>query len=166
MITANINLGENVFIERSSHVNNVIIGNNCKIAGENRIFGSPSNMLLIGEGCYIGPYCMLDGFNSRVSIGDYVSFGQRVTLISGSAPNASKKLQRIFPILTGSIEIGDHSWIGTQSVIMPKVSLGRFCIVAANSFVNKSFPDYSIIGGSPAKLIRMFTDEEIQQLTD
>jgi acetyltransferase-like isoleucine patch superfamily enzyme len=54
----------------------------------------------------------------------------------------------------GSVVIGDHSWIGANSVIMPGVKIGRFCVVAANSFVNKSFDDYSVIGGNPARLIR------------
>ena len=43
---------------------------------------------------------------------------------------------------------------------MPNVVLGDFCIVAANSFVNKSWSAFSIIGGSPAKLIRNFTEIE------
>ena len=166
MITGNIFLGENVFIDPSSQVNHVIIGSNCKIAGINRIFGSVKDLLLIGESCYIGPFCVLEGFNSKVTIGNNVSIAQRVTVISGSSPNASEKLQRIFPLSVGPIEIGEHSWIGAHSIIMPNVTLGRFCVVAANSFVNKSFSDYSIIGGSPAKLIRTLNEEEIKRFND
>jgi acetyltransferase-like isoleucine patch superfamily enzyme len=84
--------------------------------------------------------------------------------MSGSGPNASEVMQRIFPILKGEVSLGDHTWIGASVVIMPNVSLGKYCVVAANSFVNKSFPDYSIIGGSPAKLIRTLTQEEIKKL--
>jgi galactoside O-acetyltransferase len=47
---------------------------------------------------------------------------------------------------------------------MPGVFLGDFCVVAANSFVNKSFEAYSIIGGSPAVLIRKLTNIEIMKL--
>jgi acetyltransferase-like isoleucine patch superfamily enzyme len=47
---------------------------------------------------------------------------------------------------------------------MPAVTLGKYCVVAANSFVNKSFPDYTIIGGTPAKLIRTLTPSEIETL--
>jgi acetyltransferase-like isoleucine patch superfamily enzyme len=166
MINSNINLGENVFIDTSSKVNNVQIGDNCKIAGNVNIFGSNSNLLVIKKNSYIGPNCILEGYNSKVVIGEHVSFAQRITLISGSAPNASETLQRIFPVVKGPVEIGDHSWIGAHSIIMPNVRLGKFCIVAANSFVNKSFPDYSIIGGSPAKLIRSLSIKEIQQLHD
>lgn len=166
MITSNIILGEEVFIDSSSKVNNATIGARCKIAAQVNLFGSPKHPLILGEGCYIGPYCLLEGFNGLVEIGNNVSFAQRITLISGSAPNASYKLQRIFPLDTGPIKIGDHNWIGAHCVIMPNVTLGEFCIVAANSFVNQSFPAYSIIGGSPAKLIRSLSIEEIKKLHD
>jgi acetyltransferase-like isoleucine patch superfamily enzyme len=164
MIVGNISLGKNVFIDPSSRVNNVEIGDNCKIAGNVNIFGSLDKPLVLGRNCYVGPFCMLEGFNGQVVIGDNVSFAQRITLISGSGPNASEKMQRIFPKITGTIEIGCDSWIGAHCVIMPNVILGKFCVVAANSFVNKSFPDYSIIGGSPAKLIRHLTEKEINKL--
>jgi len=166
MITSNISLGINVSIDPSSKVNNSTIGDNCKIAAQVTLFGSPDHPLILGKGCYVGPYCLLEGYNASVEIGNNVSFAQRITLISGSAPNGSEKLQKIFPLNTGPIKIGDHSWIGAHCVIMPNVTIGKFCVVGANSFVNKSFPDYSIIGGSPAKLIRILTKEEIQKLND
>lgn len=74
--------------------------------------------------------------------------------MTDSGPNASKEMQKFFPLIKGPVSIGDHSWIGANSVIMPNVKLGKFCVVAANSFVNKSFPDYSVIGGNPARLIK------------
>jgi acetyltransferase-like isoleucine patch superfamily enzyme len=64
------------------------------------------------------------------------------------------------------VSIGDHTWIGAHAVIMPNVELGKFCVVAANSFVNSSFPDYAVIGGTPAKLIRILNDNEISLLND
>jgi acetyltransferase-like isoleucine patch superfamily enzyme len=164
MITSNILLGENVFIEKSSSVNNVKIGKDCRIASNVNIFGSADHLLEIGDSCYIGPGCILEGFNAKVKIGSNVSFAQNINLMSGSGPNGSKRLQNLFPLQKGEVSIGDHSWIGAGVIIMPYVTLGKFCIVAANSFVNKSFEDYSIIGGNPAKLIRMLTAEEILKL--
>ncbi|MGC4041427.1 MAG: acyltransferase [Flavobacterium sp.] len=164
MITANINLGTNVSIDKEASINNVSIGDNTKIASGVRIFGSPENQLTVGKSCYFGPNTIVEGFNAKVIIGEHVSFAQNVNLMTGSGPNASEKMQRVFPILKGAVSIGDHSWIGASAVIMPNVTLGICCIVAANSFVNKSFPDYSIIGGTPAKLIRKMTDVEIEKL--
>lgn len=166
MITYQIELGENVDIHHSAKVNNATLGDRCRIAVHVNLFGSQENPLLMGADCYIGPYCFIEGYNAPVTIGKNVSFAQRITLLSGSAPNASNKLQRIFPRQTGPVQIGDHCWIGAHSVIMPNVTLGNFSIVAANSYVNQSFPDYSVVGGTPAALIRCLTEEEIQRLYD
>jgi acetyltransferase-like isoleucine patch superfamily enzyme len=164
MITANISLGKGISIDKDARVNNITIGDQTKIARGAKIFGSEEHVLEIGTGCYVGPNCFIEGYNAKVKIGDYVSFAQNINVISGSGPNASLKMQKLFPIVRGDIFIDDHSWIGSNVMIMPNVSIGKFCIVAVNSFVNKSFPDYSIIGGTPAKLIRTLSPEEIEKL--
>jgi acetyltransferase-like isoleucine patch superfamily enzyme len=164
MITSNIDLGLNISIESDASINNVKIGNNTKIASRVRIFGSPQNQLIVGESCYFGLNTIVEGFNAQVTIGNHVSFAQNVNLMSGSGPNASEKMQTIFPILKGAVSIGDHSWIGANAIIMPNVQIGKYCIVGAQSFVNSSFPDYSIIGGVPAKLIRTLSSDEIEKL--
>ena len=164
MLTSNIHLGKNIIIADDAHVNNIKIGDNTKIAGRVKIFGSEEYQLEIGKNSYVGMNCFIEGFNAKVTIGDHVSFAPNVNLISGSGPNASPALQKIFPIVRGEVVIDDHSWIGGNSTIMPNVKIGKYCIVAANSFVNQSFPDYSIIGGTPAKLIRILTASEIEKV--
>lgn len=164
MIEANIHLGRNVVIELDSHINNVKIGDNTRIAGRVKIFGSEEFQLEIGSNSYVGMNCFIEGFNAKVIIGDYVSFAPNVKLVSGSGPQASLSLQNIFPVIKGFVTIGNHCWIGGFATIMPNVILGNYCVVAANSFVDQSFPDYSIIGGTPAKLIRTLTEEEINKL--
>ena len=164
MITSNISLGKNIRIDKESRINNISIGNGTKIARGVKIFGSERNILEVGIGCYIGPNCFIEGFNGKIKIGNYVSFAQNINIISGSGPNASLKMQKVFPIVKGEIFIDDHCWIGSNVIIMPNVRIGKFCVVAVNSFVRKSFPDYSIIGGTPAKLIRTLTPEEIEKL--
>lgn len=161
---ANILLGENVTIDPSTSINNVTIGNNVKIAKRCSIFGGPDNVLEIRENSYVGMNTIINGFAAKVVIGSHVSIAQNVNIMADSGPNASNLLQQLFPLEKAAIAIGNHSWIGASAIIMPGVELGDFCIVAANSYVNKSFPGYAIIGGSPAKLIRMLTQTEINQL--
>lgn len=165
MITSNIHLGKDISIEKDASINNVQIGDETKIAGGVKIFGAPSHLLEVGKGCYFGLNTIVEGFNAKVTIGNHVSFAQNVNLMSGSGPNASSKMQRLFPIEKGPVTIGDHTWIGASAIIMPNVTIGKFCIVAANSFVTSSFPDFSIIGGTPAKLIRTLTSTEIDTIT-
>ena len=163
---SSIDLGTNVEIDPTSSFNNVRIGNNVKIAKRCSIFGAPDKQLEIGDNCYFGMNSIINGFGAKVVIGKNVSFAQNVNLMADSGPNASDKLQQVFPLIKGEIKIGDHCWIGASSIIMPGVNLGDFCIVAANSFVNNSFPPYTIIGGNPAKIIRKFSNEEIEKIED
>lgn len=164
MVFANIQLGTNVEIDSSTSINNVVIHNNVKIARRCSIFGAAGNLLEIGEGSYIGMNTIINGFAAKVTLGTNVSIAQNVNIMADSGPNASPALQRLFPIEKAAITIGNHCWIGTSSIIMPSVQLGDYCIVAANSYVNKSFPSYSIIGGTPAKLLRTLTQTEIKLL--
>lgn len=159
MKTANISLGKEVIIDTSSTFNNVDIGDFVKIAKNCTIYGSPENILKIGSKSYIGMGTLLNGFANKLIIGNNVSIAQNVNVMTDSGPNASLEMQFFFPLIEGPVVIGDHSWIGTNSIIMPNVSLGSFCVVAANSFVNSSFPPYSVIGGNPAKLIRNLNKE-------
>jgi maltose O-acetyltransferase len=53
------------------------------------------------------------------------------------------------------IIIGNNCWIGTSAIILPGTTLGNNCIVAAGSIVNGEFKDNSLIGGNPAKFIRL-----------
>ncbi|HDJ1512593.1 TPA: type 8 capsular polysaccharide synthesis protein Cap8J, partial [Staphylococcus aureus] len=53
------------------------------------------------------------------------------------------------------VKIGNYSWIGMNSVILPGVELGEHTIVGAGSVVTKSFPEGNVvIGGNPAKVIK------------
>ena len=151
-------------LDPSSSINNIIIGNNVRIAKHVSAYGGPNNLLEIGANTYIGMNCILNGFSAKLTIGKYVSFAQNVNIMVDSGPNASSEMQKIYPIYKKEVSIGDHSWIGASAIIMPGVILGKFCVVAAGSFVTTSFPDFSIVGGTPAKLIRNFSDSEIKKL--
>lgn len=52
------------------------------------------------------------------------------------------------------VEIGSDVWIGTHAVILDGCNIGDHSVIAAGAVVTKSFPEYSIIGGNPARLIR------------
>jgi carbonic anhydrase/acetyltransferase-like protein (isoleucine patch superfamily) len=62
--------------------------------------------------------------------------------------------------------IGDGSLIGIQSVLLNGAKIGRHCIVGAGSLVTegKEFPDGALIVGSPAKVVRLLTPEQVERL--
>lgn len=65
-------------------------------------------------------------------------------------------------VMLHGCQIGDGSLIGIQSVILNRARIGRECLVGAKSLVTegKSFPDGTLIMGSPAKVVRELSDEE------
>jgi len=54
----------------------------------------------------------------------------------------------------GKVKIGDHCWIGINSIITAGVTIGDRCLLGANSVVTKDLPGYWLCGGIPAKPIR------------
>ena len=60
----------------------------------------------------------------------------------------------------GGVVIGENSFIGYRVTILPDVKLGKNCVVGSHSVVTKSFPDYSMIAGAPAKLIKKYSIEK------
>lgn len=63
-----------------------------------------------------------------------------------------------------SITVGDDVWIGHGAILLSPLTIGKGSIIAAGSVVTKDVNPYSIVGGSPAKLIRMrFTSEQITE---
>lgn len=67
--------------------------------------------------------------------------------------------------IKGDTVIGNDVWIGYDSLLMPGVQIGDGVIIASKSVVTKDFPPYSVIGGNPAKVIKMrFSVEDISRL--
>lgn len=65
----------------------------------------------------------------------------------------------------GKIKIGDDTFIGMRSIIMPGVTIGKNCVVGAGSIVTKDVPDRCVVAGMPAKVI-CTTDEYAQKCKD
>ena len=57
------------------------------------------------------------------------------------------------------ILIKEGSWIGTNSVIIGNITIGKGSVVAANSVVTKDVPDYAVVGGVPAKIIKKYDEK-------
>lgn len=137
--------------------------------GENTIIHSNARILCITH------YRSGQNFNPRIKIGTRVNIqqGAHISCVNeinigdgvSIAPNAvildnehgyndiSKPIHNQ-EILTGSVVIGENSLIGAGVVIL-KAKIGKNCIVGANAVVKGEFPDYCVIAGVPAKIIKM-----------
>lgn len=54
----------------------------------------------------------------------------------------------------GSIRLKEGCWIGIGAVILPGVTIGKNAIVGANSVIRKDVPDYAVVSGNPATIIK------------
>ena len=52
------------------------------------------------------------------------------------------------------VTIGNDVWIGMRSIIMPGITIGDGAIIGAGAVVTKDVPDYAVVGGVPARIIR------------
>ena len=142
-------VGKNVKIRSNK---NVSIGRNSMIecTGVIRELG---DSLEIGNDVGIAANAFIS-VRGKVKIGDSTIFGPGVKLFSENHIFKDKDTP-IF--LQGAsrqgIEIGEDCWIGADAVILDGVTIGKGCVVAAGAVVNKNVPDYSIVGGIPAKII-------------
>lgn len=111
----------------------------------------------IGKDVYIAPGLTmsvgLKDTNMVLKIGDRVSFGPNVTLLLATRPNFSV-LSDIIKHPKRSIIIGDDSWIGAGSIIMPNINIGKCCIVGAGAVVTHDVADNSVVVGVPARVIK------------
>lgn len=95
----------------------------------------------IGEGFYIG-HC------GRVIINDAVVIGRNVNIATGVTIGQESRGPR-----KGCPTIGDNCWIGTNAVIVGKITIGTDVLIAPLSYVNFDVPDHSIVVGNPGKII-------------
>lgn len=122
--------------------------------------------LSIGDNVWINHYTRIDA-SGGVRIGEGCQIGSSVGIFSHSSHNAIRlmgahymkvsKDKRVGYILK-STEIGEYTFIGSGSYIMPGVKIGKGCIIGTNSVVTKDIPDYSVAVGSPAKVIKSTLD--------
>jgi len=105
----------------------------------------------VGDHTWIGPFTVLDG-TGGLEIGSYCSISTGVHIYCHNTVKWALSGGKA-PYERGPIKIGNCCFIGVQSIILKNVTIGNHCLVQANSLVTDSFPDYSIIGGSPAKRI-------------
>lgn len=113
--------------------------------------------LIIGEYTRIGLGNTIIG---PATIGNHVNLAQNVTVTSlnHNYQDAGKRIDEQ-GVSTQPITIEDDVWVGANSVILPGVTLGKHCVVAAGSVVSRSIPPYSVCAGSPAKVVKQFNPE-------
>ena len=104
--------------------------------------------MTIGADSTINKYVDLDG-RGGLRVGDNVSVSPYVRILTASHDPRSHD----FAYVTAAVEIDNYVWIGTGAVILPGVTLGKGCVVAAGSVVTKSVEPHAIVAGNPSRRI-------------
>ena len=148
-------------------------GCHSKIYLSARMDTPPYRRFWLGEHSVVESYCCINNAVGDVTIGDYTRIGIHCTVIGpvciGSHVNLAQGItvtalnhnfenttQRIDQqgVSTKPVVIGDDVWIGANAVILPGVTIGRHCVVAAGAVVTRDVPDKCVVGGVPAKILK------------
>lgn len=108
--------------------------------------------VIIGDHTRIGLHNTIIG---PVSIGSHVNLAQGITVtaLNHNFDDTNKRIDEQ-GVSTTPVTIEDDVWIGANAVVLPGVTIGNHCVVAAGAVVTKNVPPHSLVAGVPAKIIK------------
>lgn len=164
---SDITLGANNIFKRYSRISvdykssdqYLVIGN-CNTFDSMSVIRSQGGYIYIGDNNYIGDRCQIMGLGG-VEIGHNSMIAANVFISSSnhdySEPESDDYLLKERGKKT---VIGNHVWIGANSVITSGVKIGDYSIVGAGSVVTKDIPDYHMAMGNPSKLFKKYDSKK------
>lgn len=119
----------------------------------------PRKHVKFGKDCFVNHRCFFYLGKGHCIIHDNVFFGMNivVTCVTHNIGKSSSRANYDNEVYA-DIEIGNGTWIGANSTILPGVKIGKGCVIAAGSVVNKDIPDNVMVGGVPAKIIKRLSE--------
>ncbi len=111
----------------------------------------------IGDHSGIGVNCELNGGSAPITIGNNVMMGPEA-IIYTSQHNFERTdipMQMQGVAKCAPVKIGNDVWIGRRVIIMQGIEIGDGAIIGANAIVTHDVPPYAVVGGVPARIIKM-----------
>ena len=146
----------NDYVEFKGQDHNITFGKNTFIGKYTIIKAdfSDASHFKAGNNFGCGEFCFF-GCAGGVVIGDDVMIGQNVRFHAQNHRfNEKYKLMSDQGTTEQGIIVGNDCWFGSGSVIVDGVTIGNGCVIGANSVVTRDVPDYAVVGGNPAKVIK------------
>jgi abequosyltransferase len=158
--------GEDSIVHRPGGIfgpHHIAIGRNslilagCHLSVETPAWGRSGPVLRIGDRVGIRPYCMISAAESIV-IEDDVIIGAFSSVIDSDHTFAEGNPNVMHnSIVTAPVRIGRGTWLAERVAVLRGASIGRCCIVGANSVVRGELPDFAIAVGAPARVVGQVT---------
>ena len=162
----NVNFGRNVHIvgRQSISIHDfTYIGKDTCLTYWNIIDGNIH--INIGSNCSIGAFNHITAID-KIEIGDGFLSGKWVTISDNNHGDSSIEQLKMRPgarpmTSKGPVVIGKNVWIGDKATILSGVTIGDGAVIGANSVVTKNVPEYTIVGGNPAKILKKIKERQI-----
>jgi maltose O-acetyltransferase len=106
----------------------------------------------IGRGSFVNTMCLFDAW-APITLGNRVAVGMGV-LFATSTHKLGPSGARAGPLDVAPITVGDGVWIGARAVLLPGVSVGSGCVIAAGAVVTEDCAPDGLYAGVPARRIR------------
>jgi acetyltransferase-like isoleucine patch superfamily enzyme len=144
---------------------NVIVSSNCEIVNttiDNFSYVSKNTIILYSD---IGKFCSIAS-GVKINLPNHpINFISTHPIFYSRIYKKFNKIEISKYNESNRVTIGNDVWIGENSIILTGVKIGNGAVIASGAIVNKDVPDYAVVGGVPAKLIKYrFTKEEISLL--
>ena len=110
----------------------------------------------LGKGIFINSGCRFQD-QGGITIGDQSLIGHNVVIATLNHNIHPEKRANLIP---APVKIGSRVWIGSNSTILPGITIGDNAIIGAGSIVTKDVPKNTIVAGNPARVIRMIDVNE------
>lgn len=161
-----------VFQNPSNSRKNIRIGDRCTIMDAELVLFGHGGSIEIGHDCFVGSGTRIWS-GRKITIGNNVLISHNVNIHDNNSHpiNSTERRsdyefffrtgrlrdQNTYDLKDAEVTICDNAWLGFNSTIAKGVRIGTGAIVGAYSFVTKSVPDYAVVVGNPARIIK-FTD--------
>ena len=126
------------------------------IVKDNKRSQEKRSFLSVGDNTYIGEYNNIRAAGGKVTIGNNCLISQHVTIVASNHQISKAKLIVEQGWATDKVDVTleDDIWVGTNSVILPGITIHKGAVIAAGAVVTKDVPEYAIVAGNPARIIK------------
>lgn len=119
---------------------------------EHGAFFASGRDIEVGDNSGLGLNCRIAG---PLKIGSYVMMGPDVMIFTQNHKNDRLDIPMMLQTdPKRPVVIGDDVWIAARAIILPGVTIGKGAIVGAGAIVTKDVPEYAVVGGNPARIIK------------